>query len=178
MNAGLDDYGSSVFFFQINIQNKDHLREVHMLLVYLLLVYMLCWLNQSLYRLAGGDDQKSDRNIHEEERVKGECLSLLGDSRTDEWIGSPGAPEHGNKHDNHPCYEMDFEQANQGSYVQRKQAVAQKAEALEKDYFPSLLFTRMKVTYLLCMLFFSEQMVKARVCENMKIYIPGGGRSM
>ena len=59
-------------------------------------------------------------------------------SRSDEWIGSPGAPKHGEEHNHHSCYEMSSEQANQSSYLKRKQAVPHQAKALEEDYFPSL----------------------------------------
>lgn len=91
-----------------------------------------------LNALTNGDNEKTHRYIHEEDRVKCKSFPPRINSSTHEWISSPWTPGQCNTDHNDLQNDIVFQHADQGSNIQREQTVAQETQALEEDYVAPL----------------------------------------
>lgn len=80
-----------------------------------------------------GNYEKTNRYIHEKDRVEGKSFSPRIDGWAHEWICSPGAPSQRHAHNNHFQYYVVLQQADQGSNIQREETITKEAQALKEN---------------------------------------------
>lgn len=93
-----------------------------------------CW----CINLINGNYEKTNRYIHEKNRIEREGFSPWVDCWTHERICRPGAPRQRHTYHNHLQYHIVLQHTDYGSNVQREQAVTQQAQTLEEDYMSTL----------------------------------------
>lgn len=100
--------------------------------------------------LINGNDEETNRYIHEKNRVKSKSLSSWVDGWTHEWIGSPWAPSQCHTRNHHFYYHIVLQHTDYGSNVQREETISQKTQTLEENYVSTLKTTNM-IIWLSCL---------------------------